>query len=483
MLSTLVDPGIALNQDIGSGDFTWWIRLLVPASLSGNAGVASLGPNNTFCLPSADNAVALLQQNSDIQLVFGNTTNNTRYGLGLSGSTGQIVDITITRTAGTLAVYIDGALATVAGTNTGTGAFPSVTLNTDFALTGGAHSSGNPNAFAGIVFRHAGFNYALTAARVLDLVRFGVDISDQWGSKTPIMSPTVANGGFETAGTGGADVFASWTETVSGTSTINRDTVVFASGVASCRFDVDSSGSSTSVGSQSVHMVSGRRYRFACVARGTGTNPALQISTGNQFFQPVGPILNNGSWQSCSLDFVAQDPAFGALGTVLNVQIGRRSGTTSASIWVDDVTVTRLGAFFDLSFDRIYGFQADDLSTNELNGILIDGCAPTLPGSKNGMAQQSLDSNGGEQLFGSQCIPTNALIRSILVENVNVTGTPTVSIGTTSGGTQIANAVTIGAAGTTTQIVPSVLFSSTGNLWFAWSASGVIRVTVLFERI
>lgn len=44
----------------------------------------------------------------------------------------------------------------------------------------------------------------------------------------------VLNPGFETAGGGGADVFANWTE-AAGTGTIVRDVVTFHSGVASCR--------------------------------------------------------------------------------------------------------------------------------------------------------------------------------------------------------------------------------------------------------
>ncbi len=482
VIQTLVDAGISLDQDVGAGDFTWWVRFSVPASLTGNAGVAALTPNNTFCIPGSDNAVALVQQNSDIQLVFGNTTNNTRYPLGLSGRTGQIVDVTITRTGGSLSVYIDGALATVAGTNTGTGAFPSVTLNTDFALTGGAHSSGNPNAFAGIVFRHAGFNYALTAARVLDLVRFGVDISDQWGSKSEIISPTILNGGFETAGAGGADVFAVWIEFTSGTSTINRDTTVFASGTASCRFDLDASGSSVTVGS-SATMTLGRRYRFSCVARGTGTNPGISINTGNQFFQFVGSSLNNSGWQARALDFVAGDPSIGAVGSNLAFIIGRAIGASSGSIWIDDVRITRLGAIFDLSFSDIYGYQAPDRSDNELDGTLIGEAAFTLPGTKSGHARWTCGANGGTQLLGQRAIPPSAAIRTVFVENIDVAGTPTFSLGTTSGGTQIINAVTIGAAGTTTQITPSAIFSSSGNLWASWSASGDVRVTVLYDRI
>ncbi|NBW17674.1 MAG: hypothetical protein EBR82_57835 [Caulobacteraceae bacterium] len=476
VLSTLVDASIALNQDIGSGDFTWWIRLAVPGSLSGNAGVASLGPSNTYCLASADNAVALLQQNGDIQLVFGNTTNNTRYGLGLSGRTGQIVDITVTRSGNSLSVYIDGALVTVSGTNTGAGALPGTTLNTNFAITGGAHSSGSTNAFSGIVFRNSAANRALTAADVQSLVRYGIDISDQWGTKTAFISPTLQNGGFETAGVAPNAFAFIWQQFVSGTSgSVTRDTVEFSpnfGSTASARLQSVVSGDVAAVNtSTTAPLLAGKRYRIQ-VDHKRSSNGNLSWQTVNNITLVTFALTT--SWQTYTSEFL--------MPVAEGIKI-TASGGGNVSVWADNVIINRIGFFFDLDFSGIYGFQASDRSTNELDGILIGACVPTLPGSRSGLARWTCGANGGTQLFGQACIPTDAMIRTILVENIDVAGTPTVSIGNVSGGSQIVSNVTIGAAGTIVQITPSVLFSTTGNLWASWSAAGDIRITVIYDRI
>jgi hypothetical protein len=428
-----------------------------------------------FCLPSADNTVALLQQNSDIQLVFGNTTNNVRYGLGLSGRTGQIVDITITRTGGSLSVYIDGSLITVTGTSTGSGATPADTLNTNFAIAGGSHSSGNVNTFAGTVYRFVSFNRTLSATEVATLVRYGVDISDQWGSADPIISPTRLNGGFETAGAGGADVFATWLENTSGSTTINRDTVEFSQGTASLRFDLDTSGSPAWVLQNSL-LVTGRRYRVSVAYRHSHTDPLVpQIGLGPTTLLPFSTVAPN-VWVTQTAEGIAGADA---------PHVYRRStGPVAAhSQWYDALTITRIGAFLDLSFSEIYGFQSPDRSNNELDGTLIGDAEFTIPGTGSGQARWTCGANGGTQLLGQRAIPPRAAIRTVFVENIDVAGTPTFNLGTTSGGTQIINAVTIGAAGTTTQITPSAIFSSSGNLWASWSAAGDVRVTVLYDRI
>jgi len=478
VLSTLVDAGIALNQDIGNGDFTWWVQFSVPTSLTGNAGVAALTPNNTFCIPASDNAVALVQQNSDIQLVFGNTTNNTRYPLSLSGRTGQIVDVTITRTGGSLSVYIDGALATVAGTNTGAGALPSATLDTNFAMAGGAHSSGNPNAFSGSVFRHVAFNRVLSNSEVLSLVRFGVDIADQWGSKTKIVSGSTRNGNFETwttPGTAGSTsgTLPGWfpTGVLTGGNSITQNTTSPISGSSDALLTQVSGLVSLWISGYSLTV--GRRYLASWVARRiSGSNNLRLNSTVTNTVHKI-TTLTNGVDVSDSVTFVADST--GVYFTFL--------GSSASVAQLDSVEITQVGAFFDLSFSDIYGFQAPDRSDNELDGTLIGDPAFTLPGTRSGQARWTCGANGGTQILGQRAIPSGAAIHTVFVENIDVAGTPTFNLGTTSGGTQIINAVTIGAAGTTTQITPSAIFSSSGNLWASWSAAGDVRVTVLYNRI
>ena len=464
VLSTLVDPSIALNQDIGAGDFTWWVQLSVPASLSGNAAIGSLGPNNFNALPASDNAVALLQQNGDIQLVLGNTTNNTRYGLGLSGRTEQIVDITITRTGGSLAVYIDGTLITPTSTNTGAGCPAGTTFNTTFAMIGGAHSSGNPNAFAGIVYRFVTYNRRLTATEVASLVRFGVDISDQWGSKAPRYSSDFS---VNTNGWGAAN----------GTAAGNIDGIGGEDN--NLRYTIGSGANVADGASRPSTVIVGKRYQLSF--RYFIPSGQQQITTLRAFVglaQVVSGLNAGNTWTQVTASGIA------TVDTLIRVNqnfVGTGNGTDV--FYVRDVSVTQLGAFLDLSFVDIYGFQAPDRSDNELDGTLIGDAAFTLPGTKSGQARWTCGANLGTLLLGQRAIPPGAAIRTVFVENIDVAGTPTFSLGTTSGGTQIINAVTIGAAGTITQIAPSVIFSSTGNLWASWSAAGDVRVTVLYDRI
>lgn len=66
-----------------------------------------------------------------------------------------------------------------------------------------------------------------------------------------------ANVGFETAGGGGADVFANWTETTAGTSAIVRDTADKHSGAASCRFDVDPGSDIAQVSGATIPSIAG----------------------------------------------------------------------------------------------------------------------------------------------------------------------------------------------------------------------------------
>lgn len=78
----------------------------------------------------------------------------------------------------------------------------------------------------------------------------------------------VANGGFETAGGGGADIWGSWTETVSDGALANETTEVHA-GSDACKITAGSSVD-TEV-EQTFAVVAGRRYRLSMWARGDAT--------------------------------------------------------------------------------------------------------------------------------------------------------------------------------------------------------------------
>lgn len=72
----------------------------------------------------------------------------------------------------------------------------------------------------------------------------------------------VLNNEFETAGGGGADVFANWIEIAGGTCTVNQDNANEYSGANCCRFDLDPAGNDIYV-HQTMTLGSNKRYKLS----------------------------------------------------------------------------------------------------------------------------------------------------------------------------------------------------------------------------
>lgn len=146
----------------------------------------------------------------------------------------------------------------------------------------------------------------------------------------PIVSPTLNNGGFETAGSGGADAFATWTESTTGAGcTIVRDTSVFHSGTASMKLTSDSFDYGGVY--QSGILTIGRKYKVTFWAKCTAMNDYTVGVYGG-----AAPVANQitDTWSQYSATFVAAYSVLAILPTV--------SVLTSPSCWIDDVTVTPL---------------------------------------------------------------------------------------------------------------------------------------------
>lgn len=472
-LSTRVTSTLT-GQNIGTGDFSLWSRFRVPelGLLGNNPGLIGIGPNssdnggnNSFRVGLLSTGSLYLRANDG----SGVTTNGDITGF-VSAYTGQVVDLVITRTGSTLKVYING-------TDTAyTGALSASNSITSSYCSIGIGSSSSA-VFNGLIYRSVLFNRALSSADVSDLIETGVNPADQWGTQTQLMNATTENGGFETAGAGGADVFANWLETTSGTSTVNRDTSVFYAGAASCRFDLDASGSAVNLTSSNINYVRAKRFRVSCYARGTATSARVGVNVGEASFQPLGAVLDNSSWQYRSLEFICGS------GGSTPAAINRYVGSNTGSIWIDNVIVERIGAIVDLDFTVGIGYQAFDSSTNKLDGTLFNGVSWTQP-TRMGFARGTLTANAGQQLLGTLAIPTDAHIDYVVVENVSAGSSATFSMGTAPGTlTNILNAQPLGGNGTKTTFDPVDGFSSTGNLWCAWSAAGTVKVTVAYRQV
>ena len=131
------------------------------------------------------------------------------------------------------------------------------------------------------------------------------------------------NPGFETAGAGGADAFASWTEEVAGTSTVTRDTAEYDTGAASCKLTIDATNGAASV-KQEI-LVVGRRYKAMLRAKASAACTIKLVA-------PETSWTLTTAWATYSVTFTASDA---------NFKIANNSAA-SKTVYLDSVTCRRV---------------------------------------------------------------------------------------------------------------------------------------------
>ena len=349
------------GQNIGTGDMSMWNRFRVFTTTGTTRYIASLSSSST----TSDQARAcLLYINSIGGLVFylyGATVSDFRYGTIAGFQTsylGQVVDVVVTRTGATLKIYINGIDTAYSETTGGTPPAWSETITSTNLFIG--QSTGTSNIFTGRIYRSVVFNRALSATDVTELITTGVNPADQWGTQTQIWNTTTLNGGFETAGGGGADVFASWVEFTSGTGVLSRDTVDYSP-------DLGSTASAKAVGTDGTAvwslyntptLVANKRYRLSAAhKRSANANVVWKTVTTNL---TLVTFTVTTSWGNYSGEFVMPSNEF--------VKIDGGGNNTT---WIDNVILERIGAIVDLDFTIGGGTTAFDRSTNVLSLIHI----------------------------------------------------------------------------------------------------------------
>jgi hypothetical protein len=468
--------GSVVDENPGDGPLTLWWRGRLPSSFATSAGICSLGPESTHLLGgSGAVAFALAVIGGDVQLVMGNSTTRTQYALSMAGLAGQVADIVVTRSGLTLAAYVNGSAVTLTPVNTGAGFAADAAINGDFYHAGAPLSatiSGANNVVAGPCQRFVLFNRALSAADASSLILNGVDVTDQWGTKAELINATTNNGGFETAGAGGADTLADWIEISFGTSTVNRDTAVFLEGTASARITSDASSSFAGIRQD---IAAGRRYRirFAFRHDRAATNVTPQVTLGANNIPAGLTAVAPNTWSVQTVEAVSSEG---------RLDFGRTFGVPSTNFWFDGVVITRIGAIVDLQFDgTAWGMVGD--RANQRDAVMHSGAALTMPDSTRGFARWVGTVPGGERIGGGVAvaiIPTTASISRVVVRNINLGSGQTFSMGTSSGTlTNIINAAPLNGTGDVTVIDPALSVSSTGELWIAYTGTGAIEVEVV----
>ena len=150
-------------------------------------------------------------------------------------------------------------------------------------------------------------------------------------SEKAINTPTTGvdacnNPGFETAGAGGADVFGSWTEAPSGTSTINDETSVIHGGSHACRLDIDAVPSHALV--RQGTPATGTWYVMSAWAK-------ISATTGQMYLGHPNKTL----YFDLTTDYAQYTGTFRAPNTNY---FYTGSNATSKSIYIDDVSIKAL---------------------------------------------------------------------------------------------------------------------------------------------
>jgi len=287
-------------------------------------------------------------------------------------------------------------------------------------------------------------NYPLTSAQWADWMATGRLPYEGAG-----IMQAIENGGFESAGSGGSDVFSAWTEAVTGTSTVTQDTSDYSpnGGEASLKLDYPS-GEFAQV-TQFSKLTIGRAYEIHFDAKSSTGAQSLAIA-GDGGAVIYATVMPSAAWETRSVSVIASTEDI----------IFKRSGG-SGTLWVDNIRVLSLGdllAGLDLSAQPMCSFAGTSILWDSETGVAMIGpqkedihVATSTPLYVSGLFE-------GSRIV----IPTDRVVDKVWITNEG-TAAATVELRATSGsGTIITTSTSIPATGTPYPVTVAAAGASAG---------------------
>lgn len=159
----------------------------------------------------------------------------------------------------------------------------------------------------------------------------------------------LSNPGFETAGAGGADVFANWTESTTGSSTVNDETSSVHGGSDACRLDIDASNNTAGVFYYAIPLTASGEYRLTFWYKNSESGKTAKFyvrTTDTTHYY----LESAGTWTS-SLTYISLDNVTEYTQYAINFSAHedhtsyrlyfRTDSAASSSIYIDDVSIKR----------------------------------------------------------------------------------------------------------------------------------------------
>lgn len=468
------------GQDIGTDDFSLEFGLRVPLAIPSS-------PQGVFYLASSPstNYVArafFAEWRTDaggrieVDLIGSTTSHNRRCIIGglVTNFAGKVIRCAIVRSGATLTIYINGVpyVTTEATSGASPPAWSDIVTSNYLVL--GNNASGS-EVLVGPVYGFSFYNCSLSSAAVQEIYELGGAVPERFkfGSQIDLINGATLNGGFETAGGGGADVFANWAESVSAGSTISDETSDIRSGAHAAKLTIDATPGAARMSQFSI-LALGKAYRWSMWSHGgSGVNETLSLRDPT-----TAAIYTNFNQTAAYAEYRAEFVA--TLGTGIQVC---HSGAANKTYFIDDIRLTRIGAVLHLPLDDGLGFQLQDVSTNRLHALMpTTGISHVAPLYGPAHIRTTTNTNGNQQLCGGTVLPATTQI--LRVRARSQTGTPSVTLGTASGGSQVVASVALSTTWKDLTIALTGGINTAANsLWAGSNSTDVVEWDVTWEPL
>jgi trimeric autotransporter adhesin len=456
------------GQSIGSDAFTISGIVRVPtANPSSAVGLIIATPSSIGA--NVQGASGLYVNSSGgLDFSVGNV-NNSNYRVATVASLvanygGKTVHIVGIRDGNAATVYINGVSQNLTYSGPGNISDPLTSATTYLVL-----GVWNSNQYSGAIYSASLYNLALSASDVQEIYELGGGVPERFkfGTKAQSSNSFTNDGGvgaFHNSYSGSSSGFT-------GTTTNNPDPTSSRSGKIT--------GLSIRAG-QSV------RVRFdwnVSAASATGIQQWIVRDQNSNGANLIGwTTFNSGANGAGSVDTV-----FASLVNTSNafayIADGLGSGE-SMTLAISNYRIEPLGAVVHLSLDDGGGFQLRDVSTNALHALMTaTGVSHVRPLNGPFRAKLQSNTNGNQQLGGQVVIPANAQI--LRVRARASTGTPNVTLGTSSGGAQVVASVALSTAWQTLTIALTggQVGSSNISLWAGSNSTATIDWDISWEPL
>jgi hypothetical protein len=246
---------------------------------------------------------------------------------------------------------------------------------------------------------------------------------------------------------------------------------------------------------------------FTAVKSGTSQEANIYSSAdfpalgGRTFILTCDVVLNSGTLPFVYVSNIAGSPLSnaavrltgGSHSQIITVTtnpgaLAQRLRFYNAAAEVVDYSVSNLkfkqiGAFCYLDAENGgVGLQVPD-PANKLHGLLISGGTWNGPITPTGFVRATSDgTTTAQQLGGGTILPAN--IQILRVRARALTGTPSITLGTSSGGSQIVASVALSTTWKNLTIaLTDGIATTASSLWMTASAANVVEVQVAYEQL